>query len=680
MYINDPQFGNIVDFDQLRQSILHLYNALLPDFDMHKSLQVGAELYGDEPDVMIAAGASMLAWMTIIAAGEDEIAEELKDSLFTLGWTEEEIGSDLLSASTAATPVNDDPDCVDYHLKGRKWLINNSYHADYHTIVAKTEPDSSGPRSLSIFLVPQSSCKNWQRLETHVLRRMVLTSFDIDGPGRLLGKAGHGLHILQRMAMPSKYQCAYVGINLLNEAIPASIEHLSKKRIFNENPINFSNVLRQMYNIVMQAAVLNFIYYRALALSASNFLQFHGVMLKSWLLLRANELLGQNLLVVGSKGFLAESVIGRNAIDSFVLPVFDGHYTINTLMTAKHAKRYLGASRRADVAERLATLRFGLSASRGGDPIRANSRVLRNPDFFDFAQYIEDLALPIDLNARQLVARMQSLTDELNDRDLSTDPEHRYKLGALLHWMEALLARLRVVEGDRRRRVSQRRPYAAQRLRQPIQPGHQRERPANRLPAAHAPGSAAQNQGAARIPPAPLQTGAAIFVSGHSTPSRSHFLRHSTPSRSPFPEASGKGSLRRGGAAFNPSPSDSLVAACILFLTFAGFEGFFFTDDFKMGEQLFFGAFPGRFVVDHAVVDEFPADDLFGHERGQHFVELLDAVEDAAEGEAAAVDIGFVGSKILGQVFGVLHQGVADFAEVAVVIGWFIVVFEGIGI
>ena len=35
---------------------------------------------------------------------------------------------------------------------------------------------------------------------------------------------------------------------------------------------------------------------------------------------------------------------------------------------------------------------------------------------------------------------MQSLTDELHDRDLTTDPEHRYKIGALLHWMEALLA------------------------------------------------------------------------------------------------------------------------------------------------------------------------------------------------------------------------------------------------
>ena len=441
MFVNDPEFGDIVDFNQLRQMIHHIYDSLLPDFDMPKSMKVGVELFGDEPDLLIAAGASMLAWMTIVAAGEDEIAEELKDKLFTLGWTEEAIGSDLLSATTTARPLTDDPNTKDYHVKGRKWLINNSYHADYHTVVAKTtDPRSRGPRSLSIFLVPRSSCKNWERLNTHVLRKMVLTTFDIDGPGRLLGKAGHGLQILQKMAMPSKYQCAYVGIKMMNEAIPASIEHLSSKRIFSQNPIHFSNVLRQMYNLVLQAAVLNFIYYRALAFSAGTFLQFHGVMLKSWLLLRANELLGQNLLIAGSKGFLAESVIGRNAIDSFVLPVFDGHYTINTLMTAKHMKRYLGARRRASVSERMETLRRGAFTSQSGDQIRANSRLLRNPAFFDYAQYIEDLELPIDFDVRAVVAAMQSLTDELNQRGLMTDPEHRYKLGAMVHWMEALLA------------------------------------------------------------------------------------------------------------------------------------------------------------------------------------------------------------------------------------------------
>lgn len=440
MFIEDPKFGEIVDFDKLRQQMRHVYDSLLPDFDMLQSMRVGTEMFDDDPNHMIAAGASMLAWMTIVAAGEEELAEQLKDNLFTLGWTEEEIGSDLLSATTVATPMSDDPDEKEYHITGRKWLINNSFHADYHTVVAKIDPHSNGPRSLSIFLVPRSSCKNWERLGTHVLQKMVLTTFEIDGPGQLLGKAGHGLQILQKMAMPSKYQCSYVGVQMVNEAIPASIDHLSNKNIFGNNPINFSNVFRQMYNLVLQGAVLNFIYYRALSFSTGTFLQFHGVMLKSWLLLRANELLGQNLLVAGSKGFLAESVIGRDAIDSFVLPVFDGHYTINTLMTAKHMKRYLGATDRASVEERIGIIRRELYRPQVANQINANSRKLRNPDFFDYAQYIEDLDLPIDINARGIVDAMNALSDELAELDLMKDPEHRYKLGTMVHWMEALLA------------------------------------------------------------------------------------------------------------------------------------------------------------------------------------------------------------------------------------------------
>jgi len=440
MFVNDSQFGKIVDFDALRGQMHNVYDSLLPDFDMLKSMQVGTEMFDDEPNYMIAAGASMLAWMTIVAAGEEEIAEELKDQIFTLGWTEEEIGSDLLSASTVATPMSDDPESKEYHVKGRKWLINNSFHADYHTVVAKTDPNSNGPRSLSIFLVPRSSCKNWERLETHVLNHMVLTTFEIDGPGRLLGKEGHGLQILQKMAMPSKYQCSYVGVRMVAEAIPASIDHLSSKEIFSDNPINFSNVFRQLYNLVLQGVVLQFIYYRAMAFSEGTFLQFHGVMLKSWLLLRANELLGQNLLVAGSKGFLRESVIGRDAIDSFVLPVFDGHYTINTLMTAKHLRRYLDATDIADVDERVNSMREKLFISQAGNQINANSRKLRNPDFFNYAQYIKDLDLPIDLDGQAIVDAVRALYDELTELDLAKDPDHRYKLGTMVHWMEALLA------------------------------------------------------------------------------------------------------------------------------------------------------------------------------------------------------------------------------------------------
>ena len=99
--------------------------------------------------------------------------------------------------------------------------------------------------------------------------------------------------------------------------------------------------------------------------------------------------------------------------------------------------------------------RHGISSSLAGDPIRANSRKLRNPDFFDYAQYIEDLDLPLELDARGVVAAMQSLADELHERDLMQDPEHRYKAGHDAALDGGAAGRLRDVESVRRRRISQ---------------------------------------------------------------------------------------------------------------------------------------------------------------------------------------------------------------------------------
>jgi alkylation response protein AidB-like acyl-CoA dehydrogenase len=440
IYTQDPVFGQIIDFAALRQRMKAVYDHIYPNFNLLGSMRALADIGQNDPNIFIAGGASMLAYMQLVAAEEHELAATLKDKIFTLGWTEEHTGSDLLSVRTQATPLSDDPDEREYHIKGSKWIINNGYHADYHIVVAKIDPEQDGPRSLSLFLVPRSSTCSHERLETHVLKGMVLAKFNIDGPGRLLGKVGHGLSIIQRMAMPSKYQCSYVGMQLVREAIPATIEHLAGKRIFGDNPINFSNVFRQLYNIVLQAALIDFMFYRALVFNVGSFLQFHGTMLKSFLLLRANELLSQNWLVAGSKGFLKASAIGRNAIDSFVLPVFDGHYTINTLMTAKHMQRYLNATERADLNARIEQLRGELYQELPHDEINHNPRDLRKPDFVDYADYIEQMELPLDLKPRQLMNDVRDLLAEIEALGLSGEAEYRYKTGDLLHWMESLLA------------------------------------------------------------------------------------------------------------------------------------------------------------------------------------------------------------------------------------------------
>ena len=439
-FIQDPRFGEIVDFEALRVPLKETYDTLSPQFSLLGCMHVGTQHFDDEPSQMIAGGASMLAWQMLLAAEEHELAEQLKDSIFTLGWTEEHTGSDLLSLKTAATPMSDDPNERQYHIKGGKWLINNSFHADYHMVLAKIDPTQDGPRSMSLFLVPRSSTSNWQRLETHVLRNMVLTKFDIDGPGTLVGKRGHGLSIVQRMAMPSKYQCAYVGMRLVQKAVPATIDHLSTKRIFGDAPVNFSNVLRQLYNLALQTAFINFTYHRAMVFSDSSFLQFHGTMLKSFLLLRANETLSQNWLVAGSKGFLKESIIGRNAIDSFVLPVFDGHYTINTLMTAKHIRRYIDATEKGDMNARIALMREKLFIAEYGEQINAKPSDIRHPEFFDYVEYMQQLAMPLDFDAAAMLDHVRTLLNELDETNLASDAEYKYKVGTLVHWLEAILS------------------------------------------------------------------------------------------------------------------------------------------------------------------------------------------------------------------------------------------------
>lgn len=424
----------------MRPILKEALDHLLPEFNMVAAMKVGTKHYDDHPSKMIASGASMLAWMMMLAAEEYDLAEELKHEIFSLGWTEEPIGSDLLSLSTQATPLSDDPDEREFHIKGSKWLINNSYHADYHLVLAKIDPEKDGPRSMSLFLVPRSSTKNWERLRTHVMKNMVLTKYDIDGPGRLLGKRGHGLSIVQRMAMPSKYQCSYVGTRMTQNALKATLDHLSTKTIFKDQPINFSNVFRQLYQLVLQSSFLNFLQHRAFVFSDSSFLSFHGTMLKSFLLLRANELMSQNLLVAGSKGFLEESIIGRDAIDSFVLPVFDGHYTINTLMTAKHMPRYLNAEARENAAQRIQTLREQLFRDAAGNQINKSPREIRHPDFFDYSDYWQQLNVPLAIDVEEMLQQVRELQDEVHDRELSNEAEYKYKVGTLVHWLEAVLA------------------------------------------------------------------------------------------------------------------------------------------------------------------------------------------------------------------------------------------------
>ena len=61
-----PEFGRIVDFEALRDPLKQTYDLLSPEFSMLGCMQNGSRLFDDQPSLMIAAGASMLAWQMLL--------------------------------------------------------------------------------------------------------------------------------------------------------------------------------------------------------------------------------------------------------------------------------------------------------------------------------------------------------------------------------------------------------------------------------------------------------------------------------------------------------------------------------------------------------------------------------------------------------------------------------------
>ncbi|MYE25894.1 MAG: hypothetical protein F4X87_01500, partial [Chloroflexi bacterium] len=132
--IKDPQFGDILDYQRLRAGMMDVLDNVYPTFNLLGSMLEATKHFNNNPSYMTACAASGLAYMMLVAAEEYELAAELKGKIFTLSWTEEHTGTDLLSVRTQAAPCSDDPNEKNFHISGQKWLINNSYHADYHSV------------------------------------------------------------------------------------------------------------------------------------------------------------------------------------------------------------------------------------------------------------------------------------------------------------------------------------------------------------------------------------------------------------------------------------------------------------------------------------------------------------------------------------------------------------------
>jgi 3-oxocholest-4-en-26-oyl-CoA dehydrogenase alpha subunit len=117
----------------------------------------------------IGSGTTMLSANAVRTLGSAELKSTVLpgvasgDTLICLGYTEPEGGSDVFACRTKATRDGDE-----WVINGQKMFTTFGHLADYCFLLTRTDPNSHGPKGITMFLVPMSS----PGIETQAVRTM----------------------------------------------------------------------------------------------------------------------------------------------------------------------------------------------------------------------------------------------------------------------------------------------------------------------------------------------------------------------------------------------------------------------------------------------------------------------------------------------------------------------------
>ena len=149
----------------------------------------------------IGPGTTMLTANAIRAVGSTQLRQTILpgvaagETLICLGYTEPEGGSDVFACKTRSVRDGDE-----WVINGQKMFTTFAHRADYCFLLTRSDPASSGPRGLTMFLVPMDSPGiEIQALHTMGYERTNIVFYsDVRVSDELrVGEAEQGLHVIR---------------------------------------------------------------------------------------------------------------------------------------------------------------------------------------------------------------------------------------------------------------------------------------------------------------------------------------------------------------------------------------------------------------------------------------------------------------------------------------------------
>jgi len=264
----------------------------------------------------------------------------------TAVFTEPNTGSDLGALKTRAVRSGDD-----WVITGNKTWITHAGRTDMMTVLARTDPQTTDYRGLSMFLAPKTRGTdtnpfpdptiNGGEIEVLGYRGMKEYTVALDGhrvPGTALlgGEEGQGFKQLMRTFESARIQTAARAIGVAQAAMETGLKYAQDRNAFGKQLIAFPRVsskLAMMAVEIMLARQLT--YYSAREKDQGHRCDLEAGMAKLLGARVAWAAADNALQIHGGNGFALEYPISRILCDARILSIFEGAAEIQAQVIAR---------------------------------------------------------------------------------------------------------------------------------------------------------------------------------------------------------------------------------------------------------------------------------------------------------------------------------------------------------
>lgn len=277
-------------------------------------------------------------WLPKLASGE---------ILPTAVFTEPNTGSDLGALRTRA--VKDENG--DYKITGNKTWITHAARTHVMTLLARTNPDSTDHRGLSMFLAEKTPGTDETPFPTEGMTggeievlgyrgmkeyELGFDNFHVKSENLLGGEEGKGFKQLMQTFESARIQTAARAVGVAQSALDVSMQYALDRKQFGKELINFPRVANKLAMMAVEITVARQLtYFSAFEKDNERRCDLEAGMAKLLGARIAWSAADNGLQIHGGNGFALEYSISRILCDARILNIFEGAAEIQAQVIAR---------------------------------------------------------------------------------------------------------------------------------------------------------------------------------------------------------------------------------------------------------------------------------------------------------------------------------------------------------